>query len=285
MVRADKGPRRGEEDVVSTPHSSGGVVETHPAFGVAVVTLGSGSSRSLFQSDVLHHQSITLRIETADRKRHLNHDNVHPGKTLVEVEMSLAQWGALVSSIGVGSGVPVTIRRTESEQYVPTLPYRPRIQTSLDEVHDSINKLLARARETLSAVEDAFENKKGVRAMRDALRAHSGSITHAAANSEFAVTSAAAAGENIVAQVRADIESQVVTAIRATGGQGEINVPEVSLGELEAATPEMETCRLCCGGGRIATGPWGVNPSKVTCPECLGKKTLPEDHHYQDPTI
>jgi DnaJ-class molecular chaperone len=45
------------------------------------------------------------------------------------------------------------------------------------------------------------------------------------------------------------------------------------------------TCRLCRGSGRIAVGPWGVRPAKKTCPECLGEKTLPEDHHYQDPTV
>lgn len=47
----------------------------------------------------------------------------------------------------------------------------------------------------------------------------------------------------------------------------------------------MVTCRLCLGSGRIATGPWGINPSKITCPECNGKRELPEDHHYEDDTI
>jgi hypothetical protein len=280
---------RQDQPITSKPRSMGGVEESHPAFGVAVVTRGQGSTRSLFQSDVLHHESITLKIETASRGRDLNHDYVHPVKTLVEVEMSLAQWGALVSSIGIGSGVPVTIRRTESVAFVPTLPYQPRIKASLDEVTGSITKLFARARETLAVVEDAFENKKGVRAIRDALRLHSGSITHASANSEFAVTSLVAAAEKVTSQVRADIESQILAAARLTDVQRAIAVPELRLGEIEAPAendvPQVETCRRCLGSGRIAVGRAGVNPPKATCPECLGSRAMPVDHQYQDDTI
>ncbi|MDZ4235137.1 MAG: hypothetical protein U1C73_15565, partial [Dietzia sp.] len=36
--------------------------ETHPAFDVAVVTRGSGTGRPLFQSDLLHNETISLRI-------------------------------------------------------------------------------------------------------------------------------------------------------------------------------------------------------------------------------
>jgi len=292
MTTHEEQSSRGEESVTSTPRGAGGrdgFDETHPAFGTAVVTRGQGSSRSLFQSDVLHNQSITLAIQTATRKRNLNRDWIYPEKTLVEVEMSLAQWGALVSSIGIGSGIPVTIRRTENVSFVPELPYQPRIKESLAEVTGSIDKIFARARETLTALEEAFESKKGIRAIRDALRLHSGSITHASANSTFAVTSLVEAGEKVTSQVRADIEAQILTAGRITGHQDAISAPVLSLGEIETSTenelPTVETCRLCRGGGRIAVGRWGVNPSKTTCPECLGAKRLPADHPYQDDTI
>ncbi|MCI4659611.1 hypothetical protein [Cryobacterium zhongshanensis] len=240
-------PAPEEQPVHSTPRADYGqasVDESHPAFGVAVVSRGHGSSRSLFQSDVLHHDSITLSIQTATRARYLNHDSVFPRKTLVEVEMSLAQWGALVSSIGIGSGIPVTIRRTENETFVPTIPYQPRIKESLAEVTGSISKLFAQARETLAVLEDAFETKKGVRAMRDALRNHRGSILHASANSEFAVASLAAAGEKVTSQVRADIESQILNASRLTSYQGAISAPEMRFDEISAsgekAAPETE---------------------------------------------
>lgn len=225
--------RREVEPVLSERRSEGRVEETHPAFGVAVVTRGGGTSRSLFQSDVLHGETITLSIQTASRARDLNHDWVHPEEPLVEVEMSLAQWGALVSSIGIGSGVPVTIRRTQVRAFVPLLPYQPRIKASLDEVTGSVGKLFARAKETLAAVDEAFEGKKGVRAVRDALRLHRSSIVHAEDNAGFAVKSMVSAGERVTSQVRADIESQILAATRLTNDQGAITAPVIRLDPIE----------------------------------------------------
>ena len=42
---------------------------------------------------------------------------------------------------------------------------------------------------------------------------------------------------------------------------------------------------MCLGSGRVAVGPWGVNPPKKTCPECSGRKRVPAGHRYQDPTV
>lgn len=230
--------QREEEDPLKTPGSgyrSDGHEETHPAFGVAVVTRGSGTPRSLFQSDVLHQETITLSIETAERIRDLNHDWVHPKNTLVEVEMSLAQWGALVSSIGIGSGVPVTIRQTESQAHIPGLPYQPRIKENLDEVNKVVNKLLKQSEDSFAVLQDAIINKKGNTAVKEALRAHSATINNASANAEFAVKSLVAAGEKVTSQVRADIESQVLAAARLTeAAQGvAIIAPEIRLNEIE----------------------------------------------------
>lgn len=222
-----------EVPVTSEPREYGGVEETHPAFGVITVHRGSGSGRALFQSDVLHRETITLGIHGAVRIRDLNHDWVHSTDTLVEVEVSLAQWGAVVSSVGIGSGVPVTIRRRETEPFVPTLPYQPRIAANLEEVQASIGKLFERAEETLSAVEDAIENKKGIRAVRDALRAHRGTIDRAAANPEFAVESLARAAETVTSQVRADLEVQVLNARRLVEVHDTIAAPEIQIAELE----------------------------------------------------
>lgn len=221
---------REEEPVTSEPREYGGVEETHPAFGVITVHRGSGSGVALFQSDVLHHDTITLGIHGAVRIRDLNHDWVHSRDTLIEVEVSLAQWGAIVSSVGIGSGVPVTIRRREGEPFVPTLPYQPRIATNLDEVQGSIGKLFARAEETFAAVEDAIEGKKGIRAVRDALRQHHNAIARASANPAFAVESLARAAETVTSQVRSDIEAQVLNATRlVVDGRTAITAPEIAI--------------------------------------------------------
>lgn len=277
-----------KREVSTGPGGGESVQETHPAFGLASVTRSTGTSTPLFQSDVLHNTTVHLTISGAERGRHLNRDYVHGRESIVELEMSMAQWGALVSSVGIGSGVPVTIRRTQLIDVVPDLAYEPRMQQNVTEVHTSIDKLMERSRSTLEDLTEAIEGKKGARAIREALSAHTGSITHAANNADFAVKKLVDAGEQVTSQVRADIESQILEAERFAVGTGSsIVAPEVRLGELDsaAAPTAIETCRLCLGGGRVAVGSAGVNPPKVTCPECSGNRELLVDHVYQDDTI
>lgn len=209
--------------------------ETHPAFGVATVTRGQGTGRTLFQSDLQHTQTITLSVHTATRGRDLNRDWVHPRETLVEIEMSLAQWGALISSAGIGSGVPVTLRRTESTSFVDALPYQPRIAQSLAEVNAAMGKTMARIRQTYTVVQEAFEQKKGIRAMREALSAHHAAITHTEANTGYAVKSLKDAAESVTSQTRADIEALILEASRQTGLDTPVEVPA-----LDAAPEAIE---------------------------------------------
>lgn len=236
-------PRREEQPVHSEPaaNAHGGVEESHPAFGVAVVTRGHGTPRALFQSDVLHRDVITLSIQHATRTRDLNHDWVHGREPLVEIEMSLSQWGALVSSVGIGSGIPVTIRRTEGEPFTPELPHQPRLQASVDEASGAVEKMLERAAETLAAVEEAFESKKGIRAVRDALRDHRAAIANAPSNAAFAIRSVTEAGERVTSQVRADIEAQILTAAQRAGSQPTISAPVLERRDLgdRASTPTI----------------------------------------------
>jgi hypothetical protein len=200
----------------------GRVRETHPAFAVVTVTRSSGTPRALFQSDLRHQETITLSISEADRIRDLNHDRVHPTRELIEVEMSLAQWGSVVSSMGIGSGVPVTLRRTEVLGRVALLPHLPRIRKNLDEVNGAVDKILERAMSSFTALTEAIDGKKGVRAIREALRTHGFSLSHAKNNADFAVTSLAEAAEFVTSQARADIEAHVLAASRQTGHMSSI---------------------------------------------------------------
>ena len=202
-----------------------GTRETHPAFAVAIVGRGHGTSRPLFQSDLQHNQTITLSIHRAERGRELNRDWVHPTAQIIEMEMSLAQWGALVSSVGVGSGVPVTLRVTESDPLVSDLPYEPRIAANLAEVEGSVEKLIADASKQLDVLTEAIEQKQGAKAIRDALRNLRAILDNAPANAKHAVSSMVRAAESVVSQARSDIEAHVLNAAQATGLDAPIHVP------------------------------------------------------------
>lgn len=228
MARKEESPRPVVEEPAVTVEDNGTVRETHPAFGTASVTRSSGTPRALFQSDLQHSETIRLTINTAERGRDLNRDWVHPTHQVVEVEMSLAQWGTLVSSTGLGSGVPVTLRWAPGG-YRALLPYAPRIQKNLDEVNGSVRKLFARAKETFEVLSETIEEKKGVKAIRQALRDHRFSLENAPANAAFAVTSLAKAAEKITSQAVADIEAHVLTAQHQVNSHASIEIPEFTV--------------------------------------------------------
>ena len=220
--------------------------ETHPAFGVAVVTRSSGTPRTLFQSDLQHNETIRLTIHRAERRRSLIRDWIMPRKALVEAEMSLAQWGALVSSIGIGSGVPVTIRSTEQDHLVPGLPYEPRIAEAVEETKQSVHKLLKSIRYSYDKVREAFDNKAGVKAQREALNNLYHTINNSPANAAFAIRQTTEAAESVVAQARADIESAILNAAQLTGASP-IEAPQIDLKPIDMGrdtTREIEVTRV-----------------------------------------
>lgn len=193
--------------------------ENHPAFGVASVTRSQGTPRTLFQSDLQHNHTINLTISGAKRRRDLNSDFVHPADSIVEVEMSLAQWGALVSSMGIGSGVPVTIRRRPEERSAATggLPYEPRMVANLNEVRTTTEQTLAGVQEAFDDLDEAIETKAGVKVIRQKRQHLRSAIANAGPNAEYAVKSLIRASDAVVSQARADVESHVLQAAQLTG--------------------------------------------------------------------
>lgn len=210
--------------------------ESHPSFGVVTVNRTSigGPGTPLFQSDLKHHDTIRLVIHTAERKRDLNHDYVHPRNHLVEIEMSLAQWASVISSQGIGSGTPVTLRYIAGQGRIEEPPFAPRIQESIKEVEGATEKLLAKITQDFLVLTDAIETKRGAKAVNEALRVLKFAIANAKDNSSFAVQSMANAAEKLVNNAKADIESAVLEAQRITGGQASIEVPQVRPGEIDA---------------------------------------------------
>lgn len=211
-------------------YDKGEYEEEHPAFGTAVVSRRAGTPRALFQSDLLHSETVTLSIHRAIRGRGLHRDWVHPRRELIEIEMSLAQWGALVSSQGIGSGTPVTIRTTETDYSVAELPYQPRIATVVEESKKSVGKLLEHIKDKYSNLRSVIDNKGGVKATREAADSLRWAIENAEGNTAFTVKSVAEATESVVSQAKADIESQILDAARAVGIDPKFQIPELGIG-------------------------------------------------------
>lgn len=198
--------------------------EEHPSWGlIGVSRVQSHPGAVLFDSDIQHMHSVVLRIDTAERKRDLKHDWHHPEERIIEVQMSEAQWGAFVSSFGVGNGVPCTIRYMDGKM-VPEAPYQPRLQESMDEVKRAADDAVKAVREA----RDAYEEKRTAANRRSLYHA----IENLPSNLTFAAESLTKHTENVVTKARADIEAMALRAAEQVGlDPGDVVHPALGPGE------------------------------------------------------
>ncbi len=105
--------RRTIQPATVTPRDDSPVTEeetAHPAFGlISAVRTSTGGRNFLFGSDFDHSYSVTVRVHEATTHRSLSNDRHHAGKTLIEFEMTDAQFASLSSAVGTGE-VPCTLR-------------------------------------------------------------------------------------------------------------------------------------------------------------------------------
>jgi hypothetical protein len=238
----DGGPR--ETEVAIRPGTGGGAMgddwEIHESFGYAAVNNIQSTGTSLFDSDIVHQHYVALRIGRMERQRKHNRDYLHPTDEIIEVGMSVAQWGALVSSFGKGSGVPVTIMWTQEQGLVPGSPHEPRLAHSTAEVRSAARKAMDDVAAAMAALDGAWERKAGRREMADLLRNLRATVDNAPLNITFAANSLNEHVENVVTKARADIEAMVDDRARQLGIDPGVVlqglVPVASMPELPAET-------------------------------------------------
>ena len=91
MARTSEAPKIKET-------SNGETREVHPAYGKITVTSPQGGKRKLFASNILHHSTISMVIETAELERKLGTEWVFGNKRVIEIEMTHAQYAHMIAS-------------------------------------------------------------------------------------------------------------------------------------------------------------------------------------------
>lgn len=213
--------------------------ESHPSFVVMRANRIQSTGTALNDSDILHREYVQVTIARATRRRDLNHDRWHGDITpLVEVSMSLAQWGAVVSSFGDGNGVPVTLTRLHDVGRVPQAPHEPRIVHSLREVREAGSRATEKVSEAVAKLRAAFDRKAGRREMEEALNGVEAHLKNVPGNMAFAAKSLTEHAENVTAKMRADVEGMVVAHAERLGlAASDFPI----MGELPATTDNEET--------------------------------------------
>lgn len=182
--------------------------ETHESWIVLNASrVTSYPGQYLFDSEIAHQHYVTVRVSRCSRRRDLNHDWVHGEDLLMEVAMSMAQWGAFVSSFGDGSGQPATLWWHDGP--VAQAPHDPRLGESVREVRESGDRALEGIVDEYTKLVQAFEAGAGKREMRERIHSLGCRVENAPKNMEFAAKTLVEHTENVVTKARADIEAML----------------------------------------------------------------------------
>lgn len=184
--------------------------ETHDSWVmVSYSRISSTPGIHLFDSEIPHQHYIRVRVQRCTRRRDLSRDWLHATQTLIEFDMSEAQFGAFISSANT-TGVPATL--TWLDGPIEEHPFESRLDESHKEVKEAGDRALKRITLASAAVEEAFERGAGKKEMRELIRDLHSAVANAPANMEFAAKSLTEHVENVVTKARADLEGMLTAA-------------------------------------------------------------------------
>lgn len=120
----------------------------------------SGGVTSLFGSSIQHRDTITMYLREGEFSRELNSDFYFGGNEIVECEMSYSQFAEAITSMNVGSGVPVTIRYIQGKGKIEECPFVDKKKQYEEEFKNNLDKSNEKANDLLKSVRQMFEEKK-----------------------------------------------------------------------------------------------------------------------------
>lgn len=139
-----------------------GTKTSHPSYGTLAFSRRTGGSTPLFGSSIEHRDTIAMTLYHADITRGLHSDSVYGNKAIAEVEMSYSQFAEAITSMNMGSGVPVTIRWTEKDGKIPPCDFVSKREQFTDEFKEKRKKAMEDSQQIIKDVMELFNQKKSL---------------------------------------------------------------------------------------------------------------------------
>ncbi len=188
----------------------------HPAFGQVTVTRwqSGGRGHRLFGSDLSHSSGITIKVSRAELRRGLSTDWIHATEPVVEFSMSESQWSRMVSAIGVGSGVPVTLRNYRAGEFVDApliaAPELSRKELHAHEMRERLVEALRTASEQIDRMGTMIdEGKLSKKELRELHATLSRAVGQMPGNVAFAFDTFTEAIEQVVEDAKSEVEAHI----------------------------------------------------------------------------
>lgn len=139
-----------------------GTKTSHPSYGTLAFHRRTGGPTPLFGSSIEHRDTIAMTLYHADVNRGLHEDRFYGDKAIAEVEMSYSQFAEAITSMNMGSGVPVTIRWTEKDGKIPPCDFISKREQFADEFKEKRKKATEESQQIINDVAELFEQKKNL---------------------------------------------------------------------------------------------------------------------------
>lgn len=205
--------------------------EEHEAYGMLKFSRVQGGDPSLFGSSVKHSNKIVMTLCHGSVARELSNDWFFAESPVCEVEMSMTQFSEAITSMNMGSGVPVTIRYTEKDGYMKPITFTNKRTQFVEEFRADNLANSKKAIDILSEVRELFERKGTIKTgeKKEIIRKLNQLTTELTANSDFAIRQFDEATEKIVTAAKGEVEAFVANKMQsialaaiAEGGAGAI---------------------------------------------------------------
>lgn len=208
--------------------------KTHPAYGMLRFSRIQGSPGKMFGSEINHNGYIQMELCPGEEIRELSNTWYHDrAKCLCQVRMSAAQFAELITSMNIGSGVPVTIDFLDDE-----MGQRPGIEDK-DTLHETIkrevrkeaNDAFSDAAKLAARLKEVVEASKLTKTAKKELIGLVNRTTAAVQSSlPFIVDQYQEAAEKVAAKAKAELDAYTTAVIHRLGEKAlaELNRPELT---------------------------------------------------------
>lgn len=200
-----------------TEESDFGTEVSHPSYGTLLFNRSTGGETSLFGSSIQHRDTITMEVYHADITRRYHGDFIHGNKLALRAEMSYSQFAEAITSFGMGTGVPITIRYTEKDGRIPQCDFVSKRQQFIDEFQKHRKDATETAQQLIKDVEDLFMKKKALtKAEKEAIISKLGKLSmDLGCNMDFIAKQFNEQMDKTVMEAKGEIESFYQNKINA----------------------------------------------------------------------
>lgn len=192
----------------------------HESYGMVGLCRANGAGRLFGSSLNRHHSTIRLRVVRAERKRSLSQDWFHArGPSVVEIELSAAQFAEFVTTPNVGDGVPCTIRTIGSARMGdPPDEHTTEVEEIRVGIGEQMGAIAKRLDVFTSEVDVALEAKSLTRESRDKIRRSVAKfVQEVRSNVPFIIDQLHEAAEKTVTAAKAEADAWLTRTVLRAG--------------------------------------------------------------------